>query len=102
MNASSLPPRWDAYARRLSASLADLRGPAVGEVELPLHVAWSGRRVYDVGQVDQRLVLYALGEGLGREQASPAEIKALKGMKRPYPGLLAAGSNRLNGPTSRS
>ncbi len=29
-------------------------------VELPLHVAWSGRRVYDVGREDQRLVLYAL------------------------------------------
>ena len=35
-------------------------GPAAGRVELPLHVAWSGRRVYDVGQEDQRLVLYAL------------------------------------------
>jgi hypothetical protein len=49
-----------AYARRLPSSLEDLRGPAAGEVELPLHVAWSGRRVYDVGQEDQRLVLYAL------------------------------------------
>jgi hypothetical protein len=27
---------------------------------LPLHVAWSGRRVYGVGDDDQRLVLYAL------------------------------------------
>jgi hypothetical protein len=35
--------------RRLPSSLEDLRGLAVGEVELPLHVAWSGRRVYDVG-----------------------------------------------------
>jgi hypothetical protein len=35
-------------------------GPAAGIVELPLHVAWSGRRVYDVGEEDQRLVLYAL------------------------------------------
>ncbi len=60
METSSLPPRWDAYARRLPSSLEDLRGPAAGEVELPLHVAWSGRRVYDVGQEDQRLVLYAL------------------------------------------
>ncbi len=32
----------------------------VGIVELPLHVGWSGRRVYDVGEEDQRLVLYAL------------------------------------------
>ena len=29
-------------------------------IEVPLHVAWSGRRVYDVGDADQRLVLYAL------------------------------------------
>ena len=60
MDAGALPPRWGAYARRLPSSLEDLRGPAAGEVELPLHVAWSGRRVYDVGQEDQRLVLYAL------------------------------------------
>ena len=60
METSSLPSRWDAYARRLPSSLEDLRGPAAGVVELPLHVAWSGRRVYDVGREDQRLVLYAL------------------------------------------
>jgi hypothetical protein len=27
---------------------------------LPLHVAWSGRRAYDVSDERQRLVLYAL------------------------------------------
>lgn len=60
MEADALPPRWSDYARRLPASLDDLRGPAAGTVELPLHVAWSGRRAYDVGEEDQRLVLYAL------------------------------------------
>jgi hypothetical protein len=60
MEVGTLPPRWDGYARRLPSSLEGLRGPAAGEVELPLHVAWSGRRVYDVSQEDQRLVLYAL------------------------------------------
>src|ERR1700740_947413 len=60
MEAGALPSRWDVYARRLPASLEDLKGPAAGEVKLPLHVAWSGRRVYDVGQEDQRLILYAL------------------------------------------
>jgi hypothetical protein len=60
METGSLPPRWGEYARRLLCSLADLKGPAVGEVELPLHVAWSGRRVYDVGDSGQRLALYAL------------------------------------------
>ena len=38
----------------------DLKGPAAGKVELPLHVAWSGRRVYDVEDSSQRLALYAL------------------------------------------
>ena len=60
MDTGSLPSRWDSYARRLPSSLEDLRGPAAGVIELPLHVAWSGRRVYDVGRENQRLVLYAL------------------------------------------
>ena len=60
MDTGSLPSRWDSYARRLPSSLEDLSGPAAGVIELPLHVAWSGRRVYDVGREDQRLVLYAL------------------------------------------
>jgi|SRR5580692_1181704 hypothetical protein len=60
MEAGALPPRWDEFARRIPSSLEDLKGPAAGRVELPLHVAWSGRRVYDVDQEDQRLVLYAL------------------------------------------
>ncbi len=60
MDSGSLPSRWDSCARRLPSSLEDLRGPAAGVIELPLHVAWSGRRVYDVGREDQRLVLYAL------------------------------------------
>jgi hypothetical protein len=46
-------------AHRLPPSLDDLEGSPAGIVELPLHVAWSGR-VYDVGEEDQRLVLYAL------------------------------------------
>jgi hypothetical protein len=60
MEADALPPRSTDYARRLPASLDDLRGPAAGTVDLPLHVAWSGRRAYDGGVEDQRLVLYAL------------------------------------------
>lgn len=60
MDIDALPPRWSEYAGRLPSSLEDLKGPAAGTVELPLHVAWSGRRVYDVGDANQRLVLYAL------------------------------------------
>jgi len=60
MDDGALPSRWAGYERRVPSSLEDLRGQATGLVELPLHVAWSGRRVYDVGDDDQRLVLYAL------------------------------------------
>jgi hypothetical protein len=55
-----MPPRWNEYAQRLPSSLEGLLGPVSGKVELPLHIAWSGRRVYDVGDSDQRLALYAL------------------------------------------
>jgi hypothetical protein len=60
METSALPPRWSQYGRRLPSSLEDLKGPAAGKVELPLHIAWSGRRVYDVDDKEQRLLLYAL------------------------------------------
>lgn len=46
MEADALPPRGSDYARRLPASLDDLRGPAAGTVELPLHVA---RREWEQG-----------------------------------------------------
>lgn len=60
MEIGGLPPRWSEYARRLPSSLEDLKGPSTGVVELPLHVAWSGRRAYDIGDTHQCLVLYAL------------------------------------------
>lgn len=60
MEDGALPSRWAEYERRVPASLEDLRGQATGLVELPLHVARSGRRRYDVGDEGQRLVLYAL------------------------------------------
>lgn len=60
MDDGALPSRWAGYEHRVPSSLEDLRGQATGLVELPLHVAWSGRRVYDVGDDDQRLLLYAL------------------------------------------
>ena len=60
METRELPSRWSDYARRLPCSLKDLSGPATGTVVLPLHVAWSGRRAYDVSDERQRLMLYAL------------------------------------------
>ncbi|MFE7132758.1 hypothetical protein ACFVIM_18060 [Streptomyces sp. NPDC057638] len=53
------------YARRMPASLEDLAGPTEGTVDLPLHVAWSGRRSYGLEQLRSRMGLYrtVLAEG---------------------------------------
>ncbi|MFE3856788.1 hypothetical protein ACFXPN_37345 [Streptomyces griseorubiginosus] len=54
------------FRRRLPESLDDLRGPAQGVVDLPLHVAWSGMTSYDLSKPRQRMGLYrtVLHEGL--------------------------------------
>nr|WBO80989.1 hypothetical protein SBE_004806 [Streptomyces sp. SBE_14.2] len=54
------------FRRRLPESLEELRGPASGVVELPLHVAWSGMTSYDLSKPRQRMGLYraVLHEGL--------------------------------------
>lgn len=46
------------YARRLPNSLMELAGPVHGRVALPLHVAWSGLRAYDLDRPRQRMGLY--------------------------------------------
>ncbi|MFK4071950.1 hypothetical protein [Streptomyces sp. NPDC029674] len=53
------------YAERLPARLEDLAGPTHGSVDLPLHVAWSGRRSYTLDQPRSRMGLYrtVLAEG---------------------------------------
>jgi hypothetical protein len=53
------------YASRLPASLEELAGPRHGVVELPLHVAWSGLRAYDLERPRLRMGLYrtVLAEG---------------------------------------
>ncbi|GGX69442.1 hypothetical protein [Streptomyces fructofermentans] len=53
------------YAKRLPARLGDLEGPTHGSVDLPVHVAWSGRRSYDLEQPRSRMGLYrtVLAEG---------------------------------------
>jgi hypothetical protein len=42
-------------AERLPVHLEELSGPATGAVELPLHLAWSGLRRFDVS--DEKLLL---------------------------------------------
>ncbi|MGW4103798.1 hypothetical protein [Streptomyces sp. NPDC004976] len=56
------------YASRLPEGLDELTGPAHGQVELPLHVAWSGLRAYDLDRPRRRMSLYrtVLAEG-GRQ-----------------------------------
>ncbi|MET7639833.1 transcriptional regulator [Streptomyces sp. NPDC005438] len=54
------------YRNRLPSSLEELTGPEHGVVELPLHVAWSGLRAFDLDQPRLRLSLYrtVLAEGM--------------------------------------
>ncbi|MFI8185965.1 hypothetical protein ACIF70_36420 [Actinacidiphila glaucinigra] len=69
MSASRTPRAFEMlreqYALRLPASLDELTGPTAGIVDLPLHVAWSGRRSYGLGQPRSRMSLYrtVLAEG---------------------------------------
>lgn len=53
------------YVGRLPASLKKLAGPDHGVVDLPLHVAWSGLRSYDLDRPRLRMGLYrtVLAEG---------------------------------------
>ncbi|MFE2322576.1 hypothetical protein ACFXD5_01355 [Streptomyces sp. NPDC059385] len=53
------------YAGRLPASLEKLAGPRHGVVVLPLHLAWSGLRAYDLDRPRLRMGLYrtVLAEG---------------------------------------
>ncbi|NUP18889.1 MAG: hypothetical protein HOZ81_22930 [Streptomyces sp.] len=60
------------FQQRLPASLDQLRGPVRGVVDLPLHVAWSGLRSYDLDNARQRMGLYrtVLHEGLREDLTS--------------------------------
>ncbi|MCX4515700.1 hypothetical protein OHA27_36570 [Streptomyces sp. NBC_01619] len=60
------------YAQRLPRSLDDLTGPVHGEVTLPLHVAWSGLRTYDLDRPRLRMSLYrtVLAEGQADDLAT--------------------------------
>ncbi|MFF8550822.1 hypothetical protein ACF07Z_28595 [Streptomyces albidoflavus] len=54
------------FVRRLPGSLDELRGPMHGVVELPLTVAWSGLRSFDLDRPRLRISLYrtVLSEGM--------------------------------------
>ncbi|MFF9490099.1 hypothetical protein [Streptomyces sp. NPDC014676] len=76
MSASPSSPAPSAYellrrqcSLRLPASLDEHTGPVAGTVDLPLHVAWSGRRTYGLGQPRSRMSLYrtVLAEGQSQD-----------------------------------
>lgn len=56
------------YASRIPASLNELAGPTVGTVDLPLHVVWSGRSSYGLGQPRSRMSLYRTVLAEGQQQ----------------------------------
>jgi hypothetical protein len=39
-------------------SLGDLHGPDHGQIDLPMSVAWTGRRSYDLDSPDDQRVMY--------------------------------------------
>jgi hypothetical protein len=57
---SGTPSQWGYGAERLPTTLDELVGPTSGQVELPLHLAWSGLRVFDIGDVKLLLGMYRI------------------------------------------
>jgi hypothetical protein len=51
---SKLPSRWGSVGSKLPETLHHLHGPAAGVVELPIDLAWSGDRDFDLGDARQR------------------------------------------------
>ncbi|WP_327232323.1 hypothetical protein [Streptomyces murinus] len=60
------------YAGRLPDHLEDLAGPEHGVVALPLHIAWSGLRIYDLDRPRQRMGLCRTVLAEGQREDSPA------------------------------
>ncbi|MEW2292882.1 hypothetical protein ABZ719_09275 [Streptomyces sp. NPDC006743] len=59
----------DRYRSRLPERLQELAGPVEGSVDLPLHIAWSGRTSYSLDRPKSRMTLYrtVLAEGLSED-----------------------------------
>jgi hypothetical protein len=57
---SSASSRWGYGTERLPVTFDELAGPESGSVELPLQLAWSGLRVFDLGDVKLLLGLYRI------------------------------------------
>ncbi|WP_330290605.1 hypothetical protein [Streptomyces sp. NBC_00576] len=57
---SRTPSGWGYGTERLPVMLDELAGHGSGSVELPLDLAWSGLRVFDLGDVKLLLGLYRI------------------------------------------
>ena len=55
---SRLPSRWAGVEAKLPHSLDQLAGPAEGQVELPIDLAWSGDRRFDLADPVQRYLYH--------------------------------------------
>lgn len=53
-----LPSRWAGLGAKLPPSLDHLTGPSGGVVELPVDLAWSGDRSFDLADPSQRYLYH--------------------------------------------
>ena len=53
-----LPSRWAGVGAKLPVSLDHLAGPSGGVVELPVDLAWSGDRRFDLADPSQRYLYH--------------------------------------------
>jgi hypothetical protein len=53
-----LPSRWAGVEAKLPPSLDELTGPSGGVVELPVDLAWSGDRSFDLADPVQRYLYH--------------------------------------------
>ena len=53
-----LPSRWAGVGAKLPPALEQLVGPVDGVVELPLDLAWSGDRIFDLADPVQRYLYH--------------------------------------------
>ncbi|MFF0451628.1 hypothetical protein ACFYT4_35655 [Streptomyces sp. NPDC004609] len=79
-SARQMPPAAEVlrvrYTSRLPASLADLNGPRHGQVDLPLHVVWSGLRTFDLDRPRSRMSLYRVVLAEGQREDLAAYLNA--------------------------
>jgi hypothetical protein len=71
----------------VAASLAELRGPADGLVELPQRLFWSGERVFDLSDPERLQSMYEAIFEAARTQTDLAEYLNGEMLARVWPEL---------------